>query len=318
MMRRLFYFLFAVNYCFPQNTVSYLQYFRTEKDFIAGTAMPKMERFSFDHLAVSYNEKRLPIYKNWISENGDTVKSELLSFYQDGALKGKSLIDSVGKITNVFRYGETEPWSLEFRTYYFPETEILSFMGQESEFSLDKSGNIQEILFKTVNGVYYGSISFRYNHHGLLTQELWVSILDNRVVRRFELRHNFLKQSCKIWEYGKNGEQVSHVGLEMIPEEGLYNRIPPQRGNILQEVFVTMEELRLNRITFSGPEFIPIMEWDRLVLKSGEKIQVDYISSSKHGFLLRFVDESDILTIPRTQVESLTTRWGEILYPKGD
>ena len=195
-MRKLFYFLFAVNFCFPKGTVSYLQYFRTEKDFIAGTALPKMERFSSDHLAVSYNEKRLPIYKNWISRNGETVKSELLSYDQDGSLMGKSHIDSVGKITNVFRYGETEPWSLEFRTYYFPETEILSFMGQGSEFSLDKSGNIKEILFKTVNGVYYGSISFRYNHHGLLTQELWVSILDNRVVRRFELRHNLLKQSC--------------------------------------------------------------------------------------------------------------------------
>ena len=139
-MQRLFYFLFAVNFCFPLDKVSYLQYFRTEKDFIAGTAMPKMERFSSDHMAVSYNEKELPVYKNWISGSGDTVKSELLSFDQDGALMGKSRIDSVGKITNVFRYGETEPWSLEFRTYYFSETEILSFMGQESEFSLDKSG----------------------------------------------------------------------------------------------------------------------------------------------------------------------------------
>ena len=315
-MRKLFYFLFAVNFCLAQGIVSYLQYFWTEKDFIAGTALPKTERFNSDHLAVSYNEKGIPVYMNWISKNGDTVKSELLSYDQDGALAGKSRIDSVGEITNVFRYGETEPWSLEFRTYYFPESQILSFMGQESEFSFDKSGNIQEILFKTVNGVYYGAMSFRYNHHDLLTQELWISIPNNEVVRRFALEHDFLAKSCKIWEYGKTGDLVSHVVLEMVPEDGFYNRLPPKKGNVLEEVFVIMEELRMNRITFSGPEFIPETEWDKLVLKTGEEIPVDYISTSKHGFHVRFLDEPDELVIPAYQVESLTSRWGEMLYPQ--
>ena len=39
--------------------------------------MPKMKRFSSDHLAVSYNETDLPVYLNWISVSGDTLKSEL-------------------------------------------------------------------------------------------------------------------------------------------------------------------------------------------------------------------------------------------------
>ena len=314
MMRKLFYFLFAVNFCFPKVTVSYLQFFNTEKDFIAGTTMLKTERFSSDHLAVSYNETDLPVYLNWISGAGDTLRSELLSYSQDETLQGKTRFDSEGKITRILQYGENEPWSREFRNYYFPESQILSFMRQESEFSLDKSGNIQEILFKTVNGVFYGAMSFRYNHHDLLTQELWISVPDNKVVRRFELEHDFLDKSCKIWEYGKSGDLVSYVALEMAPEDGLYNRFPPKKGNVLEEVFVIMEELRLNRITFSGPEFIPEMEWDKLVLKTGEEIPVDYISTSKYGFHVRFLDEQDELVIPKSQVKILTTRWGEILY----
>ena len=313
-MRKLFYFIFAVNFCLPQNTISYLQYFWTEKDFIAGTTMLKTERFSSDHLAVSYNETDLPVYLNWISGAGDTLRSELLSYSQDETLQGKTRFDSEGKITRILHYGENEPWSREFRNYYFPESQILSFMRQESEFSLDKSGNIQEILFKTVNGVFYGAILFRYNQHDLLTQELWISVPDNKVVRRFELEHDFLDKSCKIWEYGKSGDLVSYVALEMAPEDGLYNRLPTQKGNVLEEVFVIMEELRLNRITFSGPEFIPEMEWDKLVLESGEEIPVDYISTSKHGFHVRFLDERDELVISQSQVKMLTTRWGEILY----
>jgi hypothetical protein len=75
-----------------------------------------------------------------------------------------------------------------------------------------------------------------------------------------------------------------------------------------------MEELRMNRITYSGPEFIPETEWDKLVLKTGEEIPVDYISTSQHGFHVRFLDEPDVLVIPKSQVKMLTTRWGEILY----
>ena len=313
-MRKLFYFIFAVNFCLPQNTISYLQYFWTEKDFIAGTAMPKTERFSSDHLAVSYNETDLPVYLNWISGAGDTLRSELLSYSQDETLQGKTRFNSEGKITRILHFGENEPWSREFRDYYFSESQILSFMRQESEFSLDKSGNIQEILFKTVNGVFYGAILFRYNQHDLLTQELWISVSDNKVVRRFELEHDFLDKSCKIWEYGKSGDLVSYVALEMAPEDGLYNRFPPKQGNVLEEVFVIMEELRLNRITFSGPDFIPEMEWDKLVFESGEEIPVDYISTSQHGFHVRFLNEPDVLIIPAYQVESLTSRWGELIH----
>ena len=52
------------------------------------------------------------------------------------------------------------------------------------------------------------------------------------------------------------------------------------------------------------------------MLKTGEEIPVDYISTSKHGFHVRFLDEPDELVIPAYQVESLTSRWGEMLYPQ--
>ena len=39
----------------------------------------------------------------------------------------------------------------------------------------------------------------------------------------------------QIWEYGKNGELISEVALDMVPADQLYRTPPPRTGNILDE-----------------------------------------------------------------------------------
>ena len=43
---------------------------------------------------------------------------------------------------------------------------------------------------------------------------------------------------------------------------------------------------------------------------------VDYLELSDNGLLFRMQEEDDILTLPIHRVRSLTSRMGDVIYPK--
>ena len=61
---------------------------------------------------------------------------------------------------------------------------------------------------------------------------------------------------------------------------------------------------------------IPRTEWEELIMVNGERLLVDFIDVSENGVQFRMEQENDILTIPIHRVRSLTSRMGDVIYPK--
>ena len=62
--------------------------------------------------------------------------------------------------------------------------------------------------------------------------------------------------------------------------------------------------------------FIPKTEWDVLLLVTGEQLYVDYFNVSNNGIQFRMEDEDELLTLPLHRVRTLTSRMGDVIYPK--
>ena len=61
---------------------------------------------------------------------------------------------------------------------------------------------------------------------------------------------------------------------------------------------------------------IPRTEWDELILVTGERLSIDFVDVSDIGVQFRMDQEKDILTLPLHRVRSLTSRMGDVIYPK--
>ena len=57
-------------------------------------------------------------------------------------------------------------------------------------------------------------------------------------------------------------------------------------------------------------------EWDILLLVNGEQLLVDYFNVSDNGIQFRMEDEDELLTLPLHRVRTLTSRMGDVIYPK--
>ena len=55
---------------------------------------------------------------------------------------------------------------------------------------------------------------------------------------------------------------------------------------------------------------------DQLMMVNGERLMVDFIMVSKNGIQFRMQQEDEILTLPFHRVRSLTSRMGDVIYPK--
>ena len=61
---------------------------------------------------------------------------------------------------------------------------------------------------------------------------------------------------------------------------------------------------------------IPRTEWDVVILVTGERLLIDFVDVSDNGVQFRMDQEKDILTLPLHRVRSLTSRMGDVIYPK--
>ncbi|MBT6112265.1 MAG: hypothetical protein HOH03_01510, partial [Candidatus Marinimicrobia bacterium] len=120
----------------------------------------------------------------------------------------------------------------------------------------------------------------------------------------------------QIWEYGRDGELISHMSLEMAPADQLYKVPPPRTGNTLSESEIIMKEIKEKRIIVPHGGIIPRTELDEIIFKSGQRMEVEFISLEEGGIQFKLSEAGDLLTVPKHRVESLTSRNGTVIYPE--
>ena len=76
------------------------------------------------------------------------------------------------------------------------------------------------------------------------------------------------------------------------------------------------KEIKESRVLVPQGGFIPRTEWDILVLVNGDQLFVDYFNVSDNGIQFRMEEEDELLTLPLHRVRSLTSRMGDVIYPK--
>ena len=60
--------------------ISYIKYFPTEKEFIANVPMQATQRRGYDHLAVYYDTRNLPVKVEHYTANGVLSKKEAMEY----------------------------------------------------------------------------------------------------------------------------------------------------------------------------------------------------------------------------------------------
>ncbi len=316
MKRALFLIIGLGTLCFGQvNRIAYFKYFQTEHDFIADNTLRIPARIGVAHLEVAYGENDQPVLVTNYSKLGLPRSYELHSYDNTKRLTRRAWLDSLKTVVRVIWYGEDEAWSEVFRDYAIDPTKHLSFQGQNSQFTFAASGRIGMVAFRTVDGFDYGRIRFKYDQQNRLIEEAWITLPDYQTVRKYVYQWVAEPVGLHLREYDRNQQLVSHVTLEQAPADQLYKVPPPRIGNILDEVDLVLEEISIHKTQLPYPALIPKSEWDRLVLKSGEELQIHYIGMS--GSVVRFQQsgELDELALPLERVQVIISRYGERIYP---
>jgi hypothetical protein len=173
-----------------------------------------------------------------------------------------------------------------------------------------------------VDGQKYGQIELDYDYLGNLKEERWRDLPSARVIRRFRYKfehmYNYIEPHIviQIWEFGHDGELISHVAVDQAPADQLYKTPPPRTHNTLDEVDIIAKEIKERRIIMPYASIIPRTEYDELILVNGDRILVDFIDISDNGIKFRMDQENDLLTMPIHRVRTLRSRMGDVIYPK--
>ena len=302
---------------FSQLDVAYVRYFKDDRDFISNLSMLSTDRRGLSHIAVSYNEKNMPVKIERFSANGTLTKREMLRYNKEGKLIERGEYDDQGRYHRLIIIGEQEPWSKEFRRWQFPVSEPLSFTDQRTYFTMEDGYHVSKIIFETVDGQEYGQIDLDYDYLGNLAEERWRTLPSARIIRRFKYQFDVMASIVQIWEYSHDSELVSHMALSQAPADELYRTPPPRTGNVLNEADIIAKEIHEKRIIVPhGGGIIPKTIWDELILNNGDRLMVDFVSLNENGIRFRLKGEGELLTIPITRVKTLTSRLGDVIYPK--
>lgn len=296
--------------------VAYVRYFKDDHNFLSNLSMMATERRGIAHLAVSYNENDLPIKIERISGKGSVEKREMLKYDESGKLIERGEYTDRWKYLSLLVIGDNEPWSKEFRDWRYKENEPLTFTDQRSHFTIMDGEHVSKIVFETVDGQKYGQIELDFDYLGNLQEERWRDLPSARVIRRFKYKIDIMADVTQIWEFGHDGGLLSHVAIDQAPADQLYKTPPPRTHNTLDEVDIIAREIRGSRIIVPHGGIIPKTISDVLVMSSGESIMVDFVDLSDNGIKFRMEGEADILTVPLHRVRSLTSRMGDVIYPK--
>ena len=315
MIRFITYFIFLMGLLLSQEATAFIKYFNNDRDFLGDKPMLASERNTVKHIRVSYNEAKQPILKEWINTQGQPDKREIFSYDKEGKLLSRAILKKNNKPDKVITYGDSEPWGIEFRKYFYNDNVNIPYVDQRSEFQMSAENQIEQINFFTVDNRHYGSIAFAYDRLGFVTNEIWIKEPENQIVRRFKYQYDIIAQVKQIWEYDRTGNLISHQALKQAPADELYKKPPPRTGNALSEAGLIIEELRYSRMLAPNPAFIPVTLWDQLVTNNKDRFDIDFISVNENNVEFREPNGKDILSISLDRVASVVSRFGEIIYP---
>ena len=293
--------------------ISFVRFYANESDYISDIRLLATQRFAQSHMQVFYNDQKIPQIKEWLDDKGETIKWEVLD-YKEKRLIRRYFLNIDQKPDSLIQFGQDEPWSQEFRKSY-DKSNRQYYEGQESKFILNESSQIDLIQFTNVQGKLYGEIDFIYNHLGLLIGEVWRELPSQKIVRRFAYSIDMLTMKKEIWEYDKNGQEVSYVVLIQPPADELYKTLPPRFGNRLDEISVLLEDIRSRDIKIPFDVFIPKTDYDLMVLTNNDSLMVEIIELGQQKVTFKIIGESDQLTMPKIRVKSITSKYGERIFP---
>ena len=300
--------LLTINY-----EISFVRFYANESDYISDIRLLATQRFAQSHMQVFYNDQKIPQIKEWLVDKGETIKWEVLD-YKEKRLIRRYFLNIDQKPDSLIQFGQDEPWSQEFRKSY-DKSNRQYYEGQESKFILNESSQIDLIQFTNVQGKLYGEIDFIYNHLGLLIGEVWRELPSQKIVRRFAYSIDMLTMKKEIWEYDKNGQEVSYVVLIQPPADELYKTLPPRFGNRLDEISVLLEDIRSRDIKIPFDVFIPKTDYDLMILTNNDSLMVEIIELGQQKVTFKIIGESDQLTMPKIRVKSITSKYGERIFP---
>ena len=300
--------LLTINY-----EISFVRFYANESDYISDIRLLATQRFAQSHMQVFYNDQKIPQIKEWLDDKGETIKWEVLD-YKEKRLIRRYFLNIDQKPDSLIQFGQDEPWSQEFRKSY-DKSNRQYYEGQESKFILNESSQIDLIQFTNVQGKLYGEIDFIYNHLGFLIGEVWRELPSQKIVRRFAYSIDMLTMKKEIWEYDKNGQEVSYVVLIQPPADELYKTLPPRFGNRLDEISVLLEDIRSRDIKIPFDVFIPKTDYDLMILTNNDSLMVEIIELGQQKVTFKIIGESDQLTMPKIRVKSITSKYGERIFP---
>ncbi len=296
--------------------VSYVRYFENDHNFLADLSMMATDRRGVPYLAVSYNDRKLPVKIERFSAKGNLEKREMLKYNESGYLIERGEYTDKWKYLSLIVLGDSEPWGKEYREWRYAQNEPLTFTDQRSIFTILDGSHVSKIVFETVDAQKYGQVELDYDYLGNLKEERWRDLPSARVIRRFKYKFEIMADVLQIWEFGNEGELLSHVAIDQAPADQLYKTPPPRSHNTLDEVDIIAREIKNSRIIVRHAGIIPKTVLDQLILSNGESMNVDFVELTHNGILFRMDSENDILTIPIHRVRSLTSRMGDVIYPK--
>lgn len=296
--------------------ISYIRYYANEKDFIANVPMKSTSRRGFDHLTAYFNDYNLPVKLEHYMSNGSLTKREIMEYNDDKVLVRKGEVNSEGKFLKLVVFSNDEPWSIEFQKSNFIKDEYINFTDQRSTFIIPRGEQVTQIIFETIDGKKYGKIELDYDYLNFLSEERWRALPSGEIIRKFKYKFDLMSNVTQIWEYGKDNELISEVALDMVPADQLYRTPPPRTGNILDEYDIIKKEIEDKRIISSNNPIIPHTNFDQLVLKTGQSLDIDFVGTNQNGIQFRLNDNDGLLTVPFSNVRSLTSRMGDVIYPE--
>tara|TARA_B110000263_G_scaffold47468_1_gene39445 strand:+ start:3988 stop:4944 length:957 start_codon:yes stop_codon:yes gene_type:complete len=307
-------FIFIIfSICYGQQ-ISFMRFYANDHDYLSDNRLLATERFNKPYIQVFYNDNKVPIIREFIDLEENLVNKEIFEYKNEKILIRRYFLDSEQNPDSLIQYGIEEPWSLEFRKVIKDRTKNY-FEGQESKFILNSSDQIQKIVFSNVQGFDYGEIKFIYNHLGLLKGEIWITLPNKTIIRRFLYDVDMLTGRKEIWEYGKNGQEISHVALTQPPASTLYKTPPPRIGNRLDEISIILEDIRSQDIDIPFDVFIPKTDFDLMVLTNTDSLMIDLLNIDSKRVTFKIIGDTSALTMPIFRVESITSKYGERIYP---
>ena len=313
--------LFVFNYVIA-NDVAYIRYFESDLNFKSNLSMLSTERRGLKHMAVSYDENDQPVKIEYYTARGILDKRVMLKYDENLQLVERGFYNDDWKYESLIIYGEDEPWSREFRQFRYPKNEPLTFTDQQTHFTVKDGTFISKIVFETIDGQKYGQIELDYDYLGYLAEERWRDLPSGRIIRQYKYKFELIKNYeeartvVQIWEYGYDNQLISNVAVDMAPADQLYKTPPPRTNNSLDEVDIIKAEIREGRVIVPYGGIIPITTEDHLIMRNGDQLFVDFVNLTDSGIQFRLKSEEELLTMPFHRVRSLTSRMGDVIYPK--